>query len=170
MHYNPPEENGTPYYVPIVAKNKDFLIGYLRGISDGKNLISDALESVNIDIDFGPVDAILDSTRFNDILEDGRRESELSEEELKKYIYDTVEQLTTKMLGDNSENNIENDNVLEVECTCNVGYYAWRELDDIPEESFRCTNCGKVLIDYCGRYDHEYEFQEGGTNNDKQKN
>lgn len=170
MYYNPPEENGNPYYVPIVAKNKDLLIGYLRGINDGKILITEALESVNIDIDFGPVDVILDSTRFNDILEDGRRESELSRDELAKYINDTVEILTNKMLGDNSENNIKRENVLDVECSCGLGYYAWRTYDDIPEESFKCTNCGKVLIDYCGKYDHEYDFQEGETKNDRQEN
>ena len=169
MYYKAPTQNGTPYYVPIVAKNKEFLIGYLCGIGDGKNLIEDAMKSIKIDLDLGPVDTLLDSTRFNDILENGKRESEMSEKELRKYIYDIVEDITARMDDENSENNIENDNVLEVECTCGIGYYAWRSFEKIPEESFKCTNCGKVLIDYTGHYGYEYEFQEGDTN-DRQKN
>lgn len=32
MYYTPPkDENGNPYYVLIVAKNKDYLLGYLKG-------------------------------------------------------------------------------------------------------------------------------------------
>jgi len=169
MYYKPPKENGIPYYVPIVAKSKEFLIGYLCGIGDGKDVIADVLESIKIDIDLGPIELLLDSNRFNDILVNGKRESEMNDTELRKYIFDIVEEITTKMVNDNEENNIDNDNVLEVECTCGIGYYAWRTYDSIPEYSFRCTNCGKVLIDYCGHYNHEYEFQEGDTN-DRQKN
>jgi len=168
MQYNSPKINGTPYYVPIVAKNKEFLIGYLHGTYDLKDLFSDVLESIRIDIDLGRVDVLLDSTRFNDVLENGKRESQMTPKELKNYIYDIVEDVTNKMDDDNIENNIESENVLEVECSCNLGYYAWKTYESIPEESFKCTNCGKVLIDYCGHYSYEYEFDEGDVN-DRQK-
>ena len=169
MHYNAPKENNVPYFVPIVAKNKEFLVGYLYGIKDGKSIIHDALKSINIDLDLGPVDVILDSTRFNDMLANGKRESEMSHKELQKYIEDIVDDVTRKITDDNVENNIESENILEVECVCGIGYYAWRTYESLPEESFKCTNCGKVLIDYCGHYEYEYEFQEGDTN-DRQKN
>ncbi len=168
MQYKAPTEHGTPYYVPIVAKNKDFLVGYLYGSNDGKDLIKDVLASMHMDVDLGPMDVILDSTRFNDILENGKRESQMNEKELKNYIYDIVDNITRKLDNKNVENNIESTSVLEIECSCNLGFYAWESYDNIPEESFKCTNCGKVLIDYCGNYGHEYTFQEGDIN-DRQK-
>ena len=161
MYYKPPEQNGTPYYVPIVTKNRDHLIGYLHGINDGKDLITDALESVKIDIDLGPIDAILDSSQYNDILENGRRGSEMTKKELDKYIYDLVEEMTDKMVDENTENNIDSENALVVDCKCDLGYYAWRTFEDIPDEDFKCTNCGKVLIHYCGNYGYEFSYQEG---------
>ena len=162
MIYNPPkDENGTPYYVPIVAKNKDFLVGYLRGIADGKDIMKDVLESIDIKLDLGPMDVVLDSTRFNDLLQNGKYESDMKDEDLQKYIYDIVGELTEKMTDDNSENNIKSENVLAVECVCDLGYYAWDSYDNIPEETLKCGECGKVLIHYSGDYDYDYDYHEG---------
>ena len=160
MRYNPPKDDiGNEYYVPIVAKNKDFLIGYLRGISDSRDIMADVLESINIKLDLGPIEAVLDSTRFNDILQNGKHESEMTDNELEEYIYGIVEELTDKIIDTNSENNIDTKNVLNVECVCDLGYYAWREYNDIPEENFKCANCGRILIDYTDEYDYEYGYE-----------
>ncbi len=160
MKYKPPvDDNGKPYYVPIVSKNKDTLVGYLHALETSKCLMSDVLKSIGIEIDLEPMEAILDSTRFNDILINGKRESEMSLDELKEYMYSIVEEVTKKLDNDNPENNILSDNILDVECDCVVGYYAWTDYDIIPDENFVCTNCGKVLIHYTGEYDHEYEYE-----------
>lgn len=162
MKYSPPkDENGTPYYVPIVAKNRDTLIGYIRGIADGKDIMTDVLESIDIKLDLGPMDVVLDSTRFNDLLQNGKYESDMKDEELQSYIYDIVGELTDKMTDDNSENNIKSENVLAIECVCDLGYYAWDSLDKIPHETFKCGECGKVLIHYSGDFDYDYDYHEG---------
>jgi len=174
MYYTSPIINGKPYYVPIVAKNKDFIIGYINAISDIKELLFDTLESINTDLDFDfdldIVNIMLNSSRFNDILENGKHESEMSEVEFKKYIYDIIRDASNKMTSQhNIENNIKYNHILDVECSCGLGYYAWDTYDSIPDTTFKCTNCGKILIHYTGHSINEYEFQEGEVN-DKQKN
>ena len=173
MYYTPPILNGKPYYVPIVAKNKDFLIGYINAVIDSKELLCDTLESINtnlhLDLDLDIINIMLNSSRFNDILENGKRESEMSDNDFKKYIYDIVHNATNKINADNTENNVQYNHILEVECSCGLGYYSWDTYESLPEETFKCTNCGKVLIHYSGHSIHEYQFQEGKVNG-KQKN
>ena len=162
MKYIPPkDEHGTPYYVPIVAKNKDFLLGYLHGLETAQEVIEDVMGSIDVKVDLGPVDVILDSTRFNDILENGKRESEMTENELKSYFFDIMEEITTKLTEQNSENDVFNDVVLKVECSCGFGFNSWEDLSDIPETNFLCQNCGKVLIHYTNVNEYEYEYDEG---------
>lgn len=162
MKYIPPKDDaGTPYYVPIVAKSYDFLIGYIQGVQMSRDIIKDVLESIHIDVDIGQIDVLLDSTRFNDILLNGKYESEMTTEEKKSYIFDIVEEVTNKLTYENSENNIDFDDVLNVECSCGLGFYSWKDVLDIPKTNFTCTNCGKMLIYYTGIYDSEYEYYEG---------
>ena len=168
MKYKPVKDvNGIPYYVPIVVKNKDYLIGYIRGLETGKDIMSDVLSYMNIDTDFGSMDVVLDSSRFNDILENGKRESNMSDDELRDYFYELIEEITDKTNDDNSENNIVDDSVFHVECTCNIGYYAWNDYDTIPDETFKCVNCGKTLIHYTDNYCHSYEYDYDGGQSDK---
>lgn len=165
MFYKPERDsNGKPYYVPIVVKNKDYLIGYIQGIRDGKDFMTDILNYLNIDLDVNSIktDFILDSTRFNDILSNGKRENEMSEEELKEYFYDMIENVVSNTFYENSENNIESDYIFDVECTCGLGYYAWKDYNDLPDETFKCVNCGKTLIHYTGEYCHNLEYDYTG--------
>ena len=162
MRYSPPvDEDGNPYYVPIVAKNRDFLMGYIRGLDMSKDMIKDVLAAIKINVDLGPIDVLLDSTRFNDILANGKYESEMTINEKKEYIFNIVEEVTTKLTYDNSENNISDDDALKVECSCGLGFYSWKDPVDIPKTNFCCHNCGKILIHYTGIYDGEYEYYEG---------
>jgi hypothetical protein len=162
MRYNPPiDSKGKPYYVPVATKNRDYLIGYLNGIETAKELIKDVMESINIDVDLGPIDVVLDSTRYNDILENGKRESEMTEDELKEYILDIVQDVTCKIDSTSEENNIDNDSILSLECTCGYGFYSWKKFEDIPYETFRCSNCGNVIIDYTNVNDYEFEYDGG---------
>ncbi len=39
----PHSDNGKPYYVPVVTKNKDQLVGYIQGMSYVKLLVGDVL-------------------------------------------------------------------------------------------------------------------------------
>lgn len=169
MKYNAPkDESGNLYYVPVVAKNKDYLVGYINGIKAFKTTLSDALTSLNMDIDLGPYDIVLDSGRFNDVLENGKRESEMSDDEFITYVTSLVNEISAKIDSGEVENNVTYDTVLAVECVCGLGYYSWDSTDDIPEERFVCSNCGKVVIDYTNKDDSEFEF-DGGRKHDTKK-
>ena len=168
MKYTPPVDvEGEPYYVPIVSKNKDTLVGYINGLNTSKDIVNDVMDAMDIDIDVCPIDVILDSTRFNDILENNKRESEMTKEELDEYIESIIEGVTAKLQCETKENDIYK-HILRVECSCGFGYYSWDNIEDIPDENFICKNCGKILIHYTGAHGHEYEFD--GGNNDRQKN
>jgi len=162
MRYEAPrDEEGNPYYVPVVAKNQDFLMGYLRGLDTANDMIMDVLTSIDINVDLGKIDILLDSTRFNDLLENGKYESEMSDDEKKSYIFDIVEEVTYKLSEENSENNLFNNTPLKLECTCGLGFYSWANIDEIPETNFKCHNCGKILIHYTNKCDSNYEYHEG---------
>lgn len=169
MKYTPPtDDNGNPYYVPVVAKNRDFLTGYLKGLMATKDILNDVMTSLNINIDVGPIDAVLDSTRFNDILENGKRESDMTEDELNDYIMNIVTEVTNKMVTNNPENNIYDDDILTLECSCDYGFLSLSDVEKIPHENCVCPYCGKILIHYTGIDDYQYEFD--GGKNDTEKN
>ena len=48
MKYKPPRDIQTdsPYYVNIVAKNKEYLLGYIHGSSNTQRIIEDVLPMV----------------------------------------------------------------------------------------------------------------------------
>ena len=162
MKYNAPlDNNGKPYYIPVVAKNRDYLVGYLDGLDITKKMITEIMEQLNIEIDMGPIDVILDSTRFNDVLDNGKRESETTDDELKDYINEMVEDITVRMSSKNQENNIESKNILDLECSCGYGFYSWDSNVGIPHDSVQCANCGKYLIHYTNNDDYVYEYDGG---------
>ncbi len=165
MRYTSPLRNNKPYWIPIVCKNKDYLIGYLNGIDLIKYTLSDIFKQMKINFDFNNLDLFLDSSRFNDIMEDGRREHELNEKEKKDLFLELFE---SKLKSITKEKNTEYSDVLNIECICGFGYYGWKSYIDIPTEQFICSECGRVLIDYTGNDDYNYEF-DGGKNENQQK-
>jgi hypothetical protein len=167
MKYDAPKDiDGHPYYVPVVTKNRDYLMGYISGLDTAKDMIKDVLASININVDLGAIDVLLDSTRFNDILENGRYESEMTDKEKKDYIFDIVEEVTEKLKHSSTENNVLDDAKLRVECSCGLGFYFWDEVTDIPKSNFSCHNCGKILIHYTGIYDGDFKYCEGRDKNE----
>ena len=151
MKYEAPTKDGKRYWVPVVCKNRDHLIGYLEGMKLMEDLILDSLIQAGVDIDVSAIELFLDSGRFNDVLMDGRRESELTDVDKKMWIRELVETKTMRM----DEEHIENDNednidVLAIECTCGYGFYSWESLEGLPNDIFTCQQCGRVVIDYTG--------------------
>lgn len=161
MKYIPHTLNNKPYWVPIVVKNRDYLIGYLKGIKLIENILSDSLKVVGLNLNLDIIDLFLDSSRFNDILEDGRRESELNENEKKAILIDIIKNKTHKLNNFHVENETEYDDLLNIDCKCGLGYYSWKEEFDIPIENFKCSICGKLLIEYTDHDDSEYVFDRG---------
>jgi hypothetical protein len=159
MKYEAPTKNGKRYWVPVVCKNKDHLVGYLEGMRLMEDLILDSLVQAGIDIDVSAMELFLDSGRFNDILKDGRRESELTDIDKKMLIKDLVETKTARMNEVHMENDIEDDiSVLNVECTCGYGFYSWNSLDELPNDIQVCQQCGRIIIDYTGYDDSEFDY------------
>jgi len=160
MRYKPPKINKKPQFVPIVAKNKDWLVGYISGIKMIENLIVETLKDNGIEINLKGIDLCLDSSRFNDIMENGKRESKCSEEEIREYYKEIIKNKII-CLHESHPDNVEEifcGNFLEVECTCGFGVYFFKDVTDVPDEQFKCQNCGRVIIDYSGHDDEDYDY------------
>jgi len=161
MKYTPPiNENGKPYHVPVVAKNKDVLIGYLSGVISSKDIINELFLMKDIDTSLNPIDYVLDSSRFNDILENDKKASDMTQDELTEYMVNLVTGVFDNIESDSTENGILEQSVLTIECKCGYGYYSWDKLSDIPDDNFVCSQCGRVLIDYTNEYDFNIEYEE----------
>jgi ferredoxin-like protein FixX len=164
MKYPAPIFENKPQFVPVVAKNVDELIGFLRGVNSYLEVVSETLESVGLDnlhIEVDDADFLdLSSQNFNDVLEDGRRESELSDRELKKYgekiFADAINNLEGRVADD-----VKHDRVLAVSCQCNFGHYEWKSYKELPKDSFKCVECGRTLIHYTGHDHYDYDYDEG---------
>lgn len=163
MKYLPPLRDNKPYWIPIVCKNKDYLIGFLNGKLLVEYTLIDVLKQFNINFDFENLDLFLDSSRFNDVMEDGRREHELSDKEKKNLFIKIFKNKINDISKNHIDDNTHYKDVLRIECKCGLGFYGWKEFKDIPSEQFRCSECDRVLIDYTENDDFNYEF-DGGQN------
>lgn len=163
MKYKSPKVDGKNQWVPIVAKNRDWLVGYISGIQMIESVISNSLEENGIELDFRGLDICLDSSRFNDIMEDGRKESECTDNEIKKYYENIIEEKIDMIKEIHPDNNISDDFFLSVECSCGFGFYNFKKSEDIPKKQFLCGICGKVVIDYTNKDDSYFEY-DGNSN------
>ena len=154
--YSLPEDISKElYYVPVVFKNKDHLTGYI----DGMNIIMD-MQGLSI-YNQGNMPA-MGSDRFNDMLKEGKRVSELTDVEFKKYVQDRVKEqieILEQSEQDNSEFAIDifDDYYFYVSCTCG-NFIAWNTDEQLPNENCTCDMCGKLLIHYTGHNDRDYIY------------
>ena len=130
-----------PYYVPVVAKSRDYLVGYL-----------DAIQIISTFANVDPT--ILDSTQYTDILPNGLIRRDLTEEEIKQHLEEVDERKNVK---ENDTGEEEERPYFDVSCSCG-NYHSFTDGLDIPEESLKCEICGKILIDYTGHEPLEYEY------------
>lgn len=159
MIYKPPITEDKAQYVPLVVKSKDFLIGYVSALQFIETVVIDTLRENGVDVDLRDLDLCLDSSRFNDILENGQRESNLSKKEIKQYYTKMIQRKKDLMEDNHPDNNanVFSDSFLTVECICGLGIYSFAR-NKLPEGQFKCGNCGRVIIDYTGHDDYEYEY------------
>jgi len=160
MKYEAPKINNDPYYVPVVVKSKDYLVGYLHAMNLFLAILHDCLNRSGLDIDCSNFDMGLDSTRFNDIMIDGRRATSCSIDEIKQYFEDLIEKKVFKYKEEHPDNNPEilDKSVLKIECICGLGFYSFDDISKIPEEPLKCSACGRVILDYTKHFDNEFEF------------
>lgn len=160
MIYKSPKIGNSTYWVPIVAKNKDYLSGYIMGSHNVEDIIVESLNNAGMNVNGLDLDLCLDSSRFNDILENGRRESDLNDTELTKYYEKMIKDKFAKFYDKHPDNDpsLLHDYFLTVECPCGIGIYSFSTPQLIPDKRFKCTECGRILIDYTNHDDFEYEF------------
>lgn len=163
MKYVSPLFEGKEHFVPVVAKNVDELVGYLRGSSSYLEIMEETLSSIGLgDCNFAINDSDLmdiSSSNYNDIIEDGRRESLLSRAEKREYAEGLLES-AINTVDIKTIDNPNADNVLNITCLCNFGFYSWKNYKDLPTDTFICMDCGRTLIHYTGHNHYEYEYDE----------
>lgn len=129
------------YYVPCVVKSREYLIGYL-----------DCLQSLAGVLSFDPW--IFESCRFNEILPNDDRRSEKTDEEISEIL---SEHKTSLEVKENEKEEVKEDVYFEVNCVCG-NYHAFYFPFDIPENGLKCELCDRILVDYTGHHDEEFEY------------
>ena len=149
-YFNTPlDENNKPYWIPIVVKDKSYLLGFINAyhfICDVRGYEGDKIE----------LEMALGSDRFNDVLTDGSRIKNLNREQLKKKIKKIYFDNETNNHPENSEG-ILNQYYLSFSCNCGM-FFAFKEENEIPEEDFKCVTCGRTLISYVHENDDYFNF------------
>jgi ribosomal protein S27E len=137
-----------PYYVPVVAKSRDYLMGFLDAARLGAELLY---------IDF----RVLDSTKYNDLLRDGRRRRDMTVEEIVEYENELADNRKIEeknpLEEDTEEEGEEMQPYLEVDCVCGNSH-RFEENFQLPRVNLVCEVCGKILIEYTGHEEAEYEY------------
>lgn len=133
------------YFVPIVVKNRDYLIGFLNALD-------------NFNIGESKIDILLSqsSAKFNDILPGGFRRRNISIENQIEIMIDY--RMKMSVLENPDEEQFEKDDeYLELNCECG-NYMSFASAENIPSHSVVCDVCGKHLIDYTNRNDSDYIY------------
>jgi hypothetical protein len=154
--YLPPKDkDGKHYWVPVVVKDKSYLIAFTEGIWTGLALC-DPEESVT----YSP-SMVLSSDRLVDYTSDGRRLSSMTIEELAKY---TAERLETAMYAgrhshEHPDNDVDmSDYFFTVSCGCG-NFVAFSDSELIPAENYECDMCGRTIIEYIDKSDEEVMYE-----------
>ena len=135
--YFPTNKNGNFYNVPITIKNKDYLIGYLRGMY----FVMDSINLVGTRITLN-----LNSSRFNGIV-GNNGEKIISNNDFDEIInYNHPEK----------KDGILDPSFLELHCVCG-NYYRFNNEFEIPDKNLICGLCDNYLIFYTGFTDNEIQ-------------
>lgn len=135
------------YFVPIVVKNRDYLVGFLNAL-DAFSLGSSKIDMVLSE----------SSAKFNDILPGGLRRRHISIEDQIGIMIDYRMKMSAIEDPETlEERELEEDKFLEINCECG-NYVSFDSAEDIPHTSLKCDICGKHLIDYTNRNDTDYVY------------
>ena len=144
--YVNPLHKGKPQFVPVVAKNRDELVGLINGYSS-------VIEISGQVILFKILSDLTGSHRYSAVLHEDFEVSKHTLNELVAYVQDRVTR-TLDLLDKESDYSIYDDYLLPVSCTCG-SFYGFKDFTDIPEEDFDCVDCGRAVIQYIGHSDED---------------
>jgi ribosomal protein S27E len=134
-------------YVRVVAKNRDYLIGFL----DSMNAIKDLSDVLKED------PAILDSQRFGQYLPDGSKREDRTVEEIREILKNYRESFHVKENEQEDEEEDFDEEYFTVSCACG-NHYVYYGAEEIPKEDLHCGICGKLLIYYSGIDDYNFVY------------
>lgn len=135
------------YFVPVVVKNRDYLVGFLTAL-DAFSLGSSKIDMVLSE----------SSAKFNDVLPGGLRRRNISLEDQIGIMIDYRMKMSAVEDFENLEElEAREDKFLEINCECG-NYYSFDSAEQIPSSSLKCDICGKHLIDYTNRNDADFEY------------
>jgi predicted RNA-binding Zn-ribbon protein involved in translation (DUF1610 family) len=159
--YIPPvDEKGDVYWVPYVVKNRDFLIGFLKGKIISNIIFDTVMENMDIDIAINVDEITMDSKRFCDVLPNGKRLRDLTEQDFENYMREDIKRSMEYYESNNKENdlNILDVSLLSFDCPNCGGYYSFEKEQDVPDQDFSCSICGHNLILYTGVDDYKIRY------------
>lgn len=148
-------ETGKRYFVPCVIKNHDALVYHVRGKIMGTN---DTLNQFRI-TDAVDINLEVSSLRFNDILPNGKSYSKLKPNEIAKMHDDNYSDMVSKLKHPENNVSYKDDSFFSLTCPHCGNYYSFM-INEMPYETFFCGLCERVIIDYTGVDDWEYEYYE----------
>lgn len=147
-YFNAPlNKEGREYWIPVVVKNKSYLLGFIEAFA--------TISEIH-DISISDTEIALSSDRFNDILMDGSRIQNLSRNQLKEKIKKII--LSTKEEHEENSEDILKDYLLSVSCPNCGMFYGFKTENEIPEKDFQCNICDNMVIIYTNVNDDYFDF------------
>jgi hypothetical protein len=147
-YFNAPlDDNKKPYWIPIVVKDKSYLLGFINAY----HFLSGMHGFPTTDIEIA-----LSSDRFNDVLIDGTRIQHLSRKQLKDKIRDMF--FNEKIKHPENADDILDEYYLSLSCTNCGMFYPFKTEDDVPDEDLKCNICDNTIISYVYENDDFFDF------------
>lgn len=147
--FNPPlNKDGKPYWIPIVVRDKSYLLGFINAYRFIEKMC---------EIEIQDVDIVTSSDRFNDILTDGTRIHTLTREKLKLKLKELFFKSHEEKHPENNTTALEQ-YYLYVSCVNCGMFYGFKKEHDVPEHDLKCDVCDNVLISYINESDDYFDF------------
>lgn len=156
-YISPLTKDGKVQHIPCVIKNRDFLIGCIETFYEISSSLVDLIDLEDEEV-MKRISPKIDSSRFDGFINDGVHSSEVSDEEFENNESEKLEDILNAE-NEHSENKpgmFESD-YFGVECSGCGNYISFKTAKDIPEETFKCDICDRILIMYIGFLDDEIE-------------
>lgn len=155
-------KDGKVQHCPIVTKNRDVLIGHIMAT---QSILESLSGYANLDDKLLTyIDPGLDSSRFNNYLEDGLNCYGMTQEEVNEIMQKRVDDVMDSLNHKDNDKSILDPGFFSVDCQGCGNFVRWNSAKEIPYENFKCDICERVLVHYIHLDDEDIEFDEGEGN------